>query len=227
MGLLSATINTIPGTSSYAEGTENPQSIAFIVYLGEGKEESQYLEIFSQGKENMIDIFKYYIDGHQQTTLSHPKHRYKALIEFLESDGSDYSATLDKAFLISDRDSQSFKEPQYDKMLENCKDKGIDWIVSNPSFQLWLLFHFTNDISSLELEKISSSKKQILEIETAIKSLSRNRYTHGNLNQSVFKTHIEDAIKNSEPYCLSVEELKGNIGTNFSVLVKYLQGCTI
>lgn len=227
MGLLSATINTIPGTSSYAEGTENPQSVAFVVYLGEGQEESQYLEIFSQEKETIIDVFKYYKDSHQQTTLSHPKHRYNALVEFLESDGSDYSAALDKAFLISDRDSQSFKEAQYDEMLENCRDKGIDWIVSNPSFQLWLLFHFTDDIVSLKLENISKCKEQIHKIETNIRALSKNGYTHGELNQSVFKPHVEAAIKNSEPYCLSVEKLKGNVGTNFSVLVKYLLGCTI
>lgn len=223
MRLLSATINTKPGTSSHAEGTENPQSIAFVVYLGEGQEESQYLEMLSEGKDNIIDVFKYYLNSHQQITLSHPNHRYNALVEFLESDGSDYSAALDKAFLISDRDSQSFKEEQYDEMLKNCEDKGIVWIVSNPSFQLWLLFHFTDDIESLELEKISRCKKQIREIETNIKAFSKYGYTHGNLKQSVFKPLIEVAIKNSEPYCLSVEELKESIGTNFSVLVKYIQ----
>ena len=90
------------------------------------------------------------------------------LKEFLESDSSGYSAALDKAFLISDRDRQSFKEEQYDEMLKNCEDKDIVWIVSNPSFQLWLLLHFTDDIESLELEKMSSCKKQIQEIETHI-----------------------------------------------------------
>lgn len=222
MRLLSATINTIPGTSSHAEGTENPRSLAFVVYLGEGQEESQYLEMLSQGKENIIDVFKYYLNSHQQITLSHPTHRFKALIEFLESDGSDYSPYLDNAFLISDRDSQSFKAHQYDVMLENCENKGIVWIVSNPSFQLWLLFHFTDDIESLELESIDSCKKQIQQIETRIKALSKKGYTHGNLNQSVFRPLVETAIKNSEPYCLSVKDLKENTGTNFSVLVKYI-----
>lgn len=224
MTLLKATINTIPGTSSHAEGTENPKSIAFVVYLGEGQEESQYLEMLSQGKENIIDVFKFYRDDHDKITLSHPKHRYEALVEFMGDDKSDYSADLDKAFLISDRDSQSFKGTQYDEMVKNCRDKGIVWIVSNPSFQLWLLFHFTDDIVSLNLTNLGSCKKQIEEIESKIKTLSGNGYTHGSLNQSVFKPHIETAIKNSEPYCLSVEQLKESIGTNFSVLVKYIQG---
>lgn len=223
MRLLSTTINTIPGTSSHAEGTETPKSISFVVYLGEGQEESQYLEMLSEGKGNIIDVFKYYLDSQQQITLSHPKHRYKALVEFLESDSSDYSAALDKAFLISDRDSQSFKEDQYDEMLKNCEDKDIVWIVSNPSFQLWLLLHFTDDIESLELEKMSRCKKQIQEIETHIKVLSKYGYTHGNLKPSVFKPLVEVAINNSVPYCLSVKELKESIGTNFSVLVKYIQ----
>lgn len=223
MRLLSTTINTIPGTSSHAEGTETPKSISFVVYLGEGQEESQYLEMLSEGKGNIIDVFKYYLDSQQRITLSHPKHRYKALVEFLESDSSDYSAALDKAFLISDRDSQSFKEDQYDEMLKNCEDKDIVWIVSNPSFQLWLLLHFTDDIESLELEKMSSCKKQIQEIETHIKALSKYGYTHGNLKTSVFKPLVEVAINNSVPYCLSVKELKESIGTNFSVLVKYIQ----
>lgn len=207
MRLLSATINTIPGTSSHAEGTEIPKSIVFVVYLGEGQEESQYLEMLSRGKDNIIDVYKYYINSQQQITLSHPKHRYNALVEFLKSDSSGYSAYLDKAFLISDRDSQSFKEPQYDEMLVNCEEKGIVWIVSNPSFQLWLLFHFTDDIKSLELENINSCKKQIQEIETSIKALSGKGYSHGILDQSVFNPLIEVAIKNSEPYCLSVKEL--------------------
>lgn len=133
-----------------------------------------------------------------------------------------YSASLDKAFLISDRDSQSFKADQYDGILENCEDKGIVWIVSNPSFQLWLLLHFTSKIAPLELEYIDSCKKQIQKIEAQIKTLSEKGYTHGSLNQSVFKPLIETAIKNSEPYCFSVKELKENIGTNFSVLVKHI-----
>jgi len=222
MRLLSSTINTIPGTSSHAEGTENPRSLAFVVYLGEGQGESQYLEMLSQGKENIIDVFKYYLNSQQQITLSHPKHRYAALVKFLESDSTDYSAYLDKAFLISDRDSQNFKTDQYDEMIENCENKGIVWIVSNPSFQLWLLFHFTDDIESLDLANIDSCKKQILEIETQIKALSPKGYTHGTLNKSVFKSLVETAIKNSEPYCLSVKDLKENIGTNFSVLVRYI-----
>ena len=222
MRLLSSTINTIPGTSSHAEGTENPRSLAFIVYLGEGQEESQYLEMLSKGKENMIDVFKYYLNTQQRITWSHPQHRYKALIEFLESDCSDFSPHLDKAFLISDRDSQSFKATQYDEVLKNCEDKGIIWIVSNPSFQLWLLFHFTDEIKSLDLENVNGCKKQIEKIETHIKAFSPQGYTHGVLKQSVFKPHIEDAIKNSEQYCLSVKDLKENIGTNFSELVKYI-----
>ena len=214
----------MPGVSSHAEGTENPQSIVFVVYLGEGQEESQYLEMLSQGKENIIDVFKFYRDDHDKITLSHPKHRYEALVEFMGDDKSDYSADLDKAFLISDRDSQSFKGTQYDEMVKNCRDKGIVWIVSNPSFQIWLLFHFTDDIVSLELNNIGSCKKQIEKIEKKIRALSENGYSHGSLNQSVYKPHVESAIKNSEPYCLSVEELKDCIGTNFSVLVKYIQG---
>lgn len=63
MRLLSTTINTIPGTSSHAEGTETPKSISFVVYLGEGQEESQYLEMLSEGKGNIIDVFKYYLDS--------------------------------------------------------------------------------------------------------------------------------------------------------------------
>lgn len=72
MRLLSATINTIPGRSSHAEGTEPPKSIAFVVYLGEGQEESQYLEMLSQGKGNIIDVFKFYQNSQQQITMSPP-----------------------------------------------------------------------------------------------------------------------------------------------------------
>ena len=222
MSLLSVTINTMPGHSSHAEGTEMPKSLAFVVCLGEGQEESQYLEMLSHGKDNIIDVFKYYRDRKRQISLSHPNHRYSALVEFIGSDESGYSAALDKAFLISDRDSDSFFECQYDDILRNCNDKGIVWIVSNPSFQLWLLFHFTNNIESLELENINHCKEQIKKIETQIKDLSGNEYSHGSLKQSVFKPLINLAVENSEQYCLPVEELKEKIGTNFSVLVKYI-----
>lgn len=222
MRLLSSTINTMPRISSHAEGTENPKSLAFVVYLGEGQEESQYLEMLSQGKENIIDVYKYYNNCHQQITLSHPKHRYNALVEFLKSDNSGFAVDLDKAFLISDRDTQNFKTTQYEEILKKCENQGFVWIVSNPSFQLWLLLHFTDDIESLDLANIKSCKKQILKIETQIRALSGNGYTHGNLKQSMFRPLIERAIKNSEKYCLSVNDLKENIGTNFSVLVKYI-----
>lgn len=226
MSLLSATINTIPGKSSHAEGSVIPKSIAFVVYLGEGKEESIYLEMLTKGKENVIDVFKYYLDSQKQISLSHPNHRYDALVEFLDKDNSDFSPVLDKAFLISDRDNQSFKEKQYDEMLNKCRTKGIEWIVSNPSFQLWLLFHFTDDITSLELEKIPKSKQQIKELENHIRVSSGMGYSHGNLNKKMFEPFIGAALKNSEPYCLSLEELRDRIGTNFSILVRHILGGT-
>lgn len=222
MSLLSATINTLPGTSSFVDGSENPKSLAFVVYLGEGQEESLYLEMLAQGKDNIIDVFKYYLDSKKQISLSHPNHRYSALVEFLDKKDSDFSPVLDKAFLISDRDNQSFKEKQYDEMLEKCRNKNIEWIVSNPSFQLWLLFHFTDDIIQLELEKIPRSKIQIQKVEDRIKTLSGRSYEHGTIKKVLYQPLIDAAIKNSERYCLPVEKLKDHIGTNFSILVKYI-----
>lgn len=228
MGLLSNNINTIPNVQNYKEGEEEPNSVPFVVCACEGDEECDYLSIFKRSHRLEI-VNDYYNNDQEKKGHSHPQKRIDALIEFLGEESLDldikgFSNKIDKAFLVVDRDAQSFKENQYDCIKEICAKKNVEFIISNPSFQLWLLLHFFSDIESLNLEKETRTKKQIKKIEDEIKKYVKN-YKHGTINVGSFSKHVNTALDNAKQFdALTVDDLKDKIGTRFSVLVKYLLG---
>lgn len=154
---------------------------------------------------------------------SHPKHRLAAMERWINY-SDKFNIAGDERWLVCDRDRQNFHDDSYDKIVAQCSSLGINLIVSNPAFQLWLLLHFTDNVAALGLETLPTCKQQIKTIEHALRQPGRAvGYQHGHVDMAVFAPHIEAAIVNSQPYIAVPEHLRDNIGTNFANLLQSLK----
>lgn len=75
--------------------------------------------------------------------LSNPLKIFEELKQKIENNGIE----ADEVCLIVDRDSDSFSEEQYLKVLNGCEENNYNFYLSNPNFELWLLFHFVESLS--------------------------------------------------------------------------------
>lgn len=78
----------------------------------------------------------------------------------------------DELWLLLDRDKDNFSEAQLSEIAQLCVQKKYHLAVSNPTFELWLLFHFENialyeaDKQQVLLENAKiSNEKRLLEKE--------------------------------------------------------------
>lgn len=215
------------GKTSYTPNSEKETTIYTICIATEGEvEELQYIKGFAESflKNSSVSI-RYANDNlnDNEKHSSHPKCRLQHLLRFRESIHpywKEYSD--DMSWLVCDRDSQSFKEKQYDDILQQCIDNNISFIISNPAFQLWLLMHFVESIDSTYINNnFNNSKSQLKYIETEIKK--HISYQHGHLNFESFKDHVINAMECSKNTEKDIKKLKNNIGTNFSSLIEKLE----
>ena len=98
----------------------------------------------------------------------------KHISEILQIQELTYAEGFDKICLIVDRDPQSFSEEQYDQVVQICKERQIDFYVTNPCFEFWLLLHFP-DHKNLDPVKIKENSKVS----------SRSRYLENELKKNV------------------------------------------
>lgn len=140
----------------------------------------------------------------------------------------DYESDIDEICIIIDRDKNSFKEFQYDIVLDICKNNNYTLGVSNPCFEFWLLLHLT-DATEYDPEKIKSNKKISKSrnskkyVESKIAEQLNGSYNKSNLNFNNFKDKISTAINNQKLYHSDIDSLKNNIGTNIGDIISRLR----
>ncbi len=137
-----------------------------------------------------------------------------------------YEDGYDKICLIADRDRQSFKEEQYDYVLRTCKEKGYDFYVSNPCFELFLLLHY-DEVLAMDREKLLANPKEPPKAKKRFlqKQLSKlmDGYSKENLNFEKLVNRVNKAVENEKHFCENPEELKTQLGSNLGLLIKEMQ----
>lgn len=224
------TLKTIPGQTRYEVGTKDVRAFFFIAIITEGRqEEIQYLKGINGVIQNIEEVpFKLvYInelikEAIIKDTYSNPIQRMKVLIGWRQDCVDKYGINPnDEDWLICDRDNSSFSGDQYDKLLATAKRDNFKVIVSNPAFQIWLLFHFVSDISPLNLNSMDKSSDRIAVVENELRKYVPD-YVHGSLNMSSFGERINNAVENSKKYPADLVTLKDMSGTNFYELIERL-----
>ena len=229
MDKLNLNFITVPGKEAYESGSTPVHDLYFIAIIAEGKEECIYLDYIkavvnevASVKLNIEILNKRYSEEKVALSESHPMKRLEALIEWSDTI-HELSLADDEEWIVCDRDNGSFTDAQYDELLEKAKKLGVHVIVSNPAFQLWLLFHFTKDITTLQLDDYPKSKDRLKKVESELRKYVHS-YKHGFLEMDSFSGHIRDAIDNSLSTSQDLKELKQSSGTNFRNLLCSIQG---
>ena len=156
---------------------------------------------------------------------SNPVTRLHRLKEWLLRYNPEYETHLeDSAWLICDRDDGSFSVRQFRNVVWECERSRIHFIISNPAFQIWLLFHFADDINLPLLNRAKYSKGKLREVERQLSTYIPD-YVHGKIDMSNFEYLIEAAMQNSQNYATSVSILKRHVGTNFATLMEFIKEC--
>lgn len=120
---------------------------------------------------------------------------------------------------------KGFAKPRtfnYGELLAEAETLGIHVIVSNPAFQIWLLFHFVKDITPLRLDDYPKSKDRLKIVESELKK-HVDGYKHGSLEMDPFSEHIREAMDNSQSTTQDLKELKRSSDTNFRDLLCSIQ----
>lgn len=230
--LLKYDIDTTPGVTAYTSGSEEMATLFVLSIIAEGyREEPKYLNAIKKLCQEKVELNmvihllnRQYLFQANSAGHSNPTKRLEALLEWKANHPAvpGYK-NKDEYWLICDRDDGSFTIQQYDEVLKKCEQENIHFIVSNPAFQLWLLLHFTDDLSAFQLNQYSNSKDCLYKgVIPAIQSFVPV-YKHGTLTINHFQPYFRDAIINSGNYCFDAVSLKTTIGTNFKTLLERIE----
>lgn len=144
----------------------------------------------------------------------------------------NYNITFDKEIdflcLVVDRDAESFTASQFDEVYHICQEKGFRFLISNPSFEFWLLLHF-DDVVNLDVEKIRKNEKINSDSKSSIRYLSNElrerlgKYKKNRYDAERLVHNLNKSIKNEKKFCESLPELKEQIGSNIGVFIEELR----
>lgn len=200
--------------------TKEPKKVFLLACEGRHTERKYFLGI--QENKYRLQILEYIeieIFKKSNPDISNPLNIFEELKIKIESKGIE----ADEVCLIVDRDSESFKEWQYIKVVNGCKENNFNLYLSNPNFELWLLFHFIQEITLEQQDKFLSKNGEIA--KELQKYLNKNNLSKAkSFNKKILFEHyidrIDNAIKVAKKYETDINKLKDNLGTNVYQLVE-------
>lgn len=172
------------------------------------------------GDENYQILF-----GNLALVKDKPLEMLNAIVEL-----KGFEHGIDKILIIIDRDKQSFKEYQYDEVLEISEKNGYSLGISNPCFEIFLLLHL-NDINHLDRDLAFENKRirpksrvkyMPHALDNELKKVSKRYTSKSNYDAKYIVSKFEDLPKNIIDSQISTDpkELKDNIGTSIYEIIK-------
>lgn len=147
---------------------------------------------------------------------------------YLNSQKIVFDPEIDKVCLIVDRDKHSFvnheNSPQFDYVVEKCGENKIDFYLTNPCFEFWLLLHF-DEVHSLDKSILLENPKTRGRKRYAEDELSKivEGYNKNNIQFDKFLNRIDNAITNQESFESEITELESNVGSNIGNLITLMR----
>lgn len=140
----------------------------------------------------------------------------------------NFSKGFDQILILIDRDRQSFKPSQYDKVIAISEEQGYKLGISNPCFELFLFLHL-NNIKSLNRKKLSKNstvkgdlKYSVFVLQEELKKHSKSFRSKSDYDANFIVSHfheLEDNIKDSK-IATDPKELKEKMGTSVYEIIK-------
>ena len=140
----------------------------------------------------------------------------------------NFSKGFDQILILIDRDKQSFKASQYEKVMAISEAQGYKLGVSNPCFELFLFLHL-NDIKGLDKRKLRKNSlvkndlrytAYVLKEELKKHSKSFNSKSDYDANFIVSKFHNLDKNIKLSKIVTDPKDLKDKMGTSVYEIIK-------
>lgn len=131
----------------------------------------------------------------------------------------------DEICLIFDRDSQSFKDSQFDRVLHICEKNNYQLCMTNPTFEFFLLLHLVHQ-NEINEKKVMENKKETKHKRYVEYQLNEKLKEHGKsfkknqYDASYFVERFSDVKKNGESYLKEASKLKDEIGTSLYFVIE-------
>lgn len=211
------------GENPFGRTSETKEPKRVFLLACEGRQtEKRYFKGLEENKNklNILEFTEIKIFKKSNEDISNPLKIFEELNEVMEHKGID----ANEVCLVVDRDSKSFTEGQYTRVLRGCEENNFNLYLSNPNFELWLLFHFIDEklSSQQEIDFLYDPKKVSEELQLYLK---KNNFSRAiTFNKKISFSHYIDRIKNAisvaKKYETDVYNLKDNLGTNVCELVE-------
>ena len=154
----------------------------------------------------------------------------KNIGDTLNEQSIQYAPDIDKICLIVDRDPMSFTSTQFDYVKNTCSANNVQFYISNPGFELWLLMHSSNFATMKDDLATKFSTMAPPEFLNHIESLLRQEfdgYNKSKLKTQPFMQAIDTAIANEKTFTENVDALKNGMGSNVGLLIQEMRGESI
>lgn len=129
---------------------------------------------------------------------------------------------------MCNRDCQNHPRWLLERVECVCVERGFGFYLSNPCFELWLLFHFEDIISSRSNEEKASllrnkrksngtpAERFLAQVAGHHKSIDRQKF------EDDYRGRIHTAIDNASQFPQDTFHLMTNMGSNIPDLMKFL-----
>ena len=154
----------------------------------------------------------------------------KNIGDALNEQSIPYAPDIDKICLVVDRDPMSFTSSQFDYVKNTCATNNVQFYISNPGFELWLLMHSSNFATMKDDLAVKYSTMNPPEFLGHIESLLKQEFD--GYNKSKLKTQplmqaIDTAIANEKLFTENIDALKNDMGSNIGLLIQEMRGQNI
>ncbi len=168
------------------------ERVTFLVIAeGRNKTETLYLSNFQeQGKG-------YYIRFVKAGSKTDAEALYKTLLAKWKELGLSTSSG-DKGFIVIDIDNDSKKSDKVMTLIKENKNEAISFIISNPTFEIWLLLHFKYTTKFYE-----NGNQVIKDLKKYIENYEKNHDCYEEC-----KDKIQYAVLNAEKLTTHYESMK-------------------
>ena len=132
----------------------------------------------------------------------------------------DYSMEFydgDEICIVVDRDEETRSPQAYSDFLRKCRKEEFRPFVTNPKFEMWILFHFK------ETEKLISDLKDKTKCASILDREIKRRCIGKCHDFHVLVHHIDTAMDISKAFRNNPEGLKSEVGTNLPDLVDLMR----
>ena len=154
----------------------------------------------------------------------------KNIGDALNEQSIPYAPDIDKICLVVDRDPMSFTSSQFDYVKSTCATNNVQFYISNPGFELWLLMHSSNFVTMKDDLAAKYSTMNPPEFLDNIESLLKQEfdgYNKSKLKTQPFMQAIDTAIANEKMFTENVDALKNDMGSNVGLLIQEMRGQSI